>query len=108
MGRSVTGGQVPRSGRWPRLDGTYLYGDYCSGVIWGGTNDGGVWSSVPLLNSNLNISSFGEDEDGELYVTDHVSNNGAVYRIIDTSPTDSVFGDGFESGDTTSWSATQS
>ena len=108
QGCSITGGFRYRGSQFPNLAGTYLYGDYCSGVIWGGTNDGGVWSSVPLLNSNLNISSFGEDEDGELYVTDHVSNNGAVYRIIDTSPTDSVFGDGFESGDTTSWSATQS
>jgi len=107
QGCSVTGGFRYRGSQFPNLAGTYLYADYCTGVIWGGTNDGGVWSSAPLLNSSLNISSFGEDEDGELYVTDHVTNNGAVYRIIDSSPTNNLFEDGFESGDTTAWSDIQ-
>lgn len=106
QGCSITGGYRYRGSQFPNLSGTYLYGDYCTGIIWGGTNDGGGWSSTPLHSSNLNISAFGEDEDGELYVADHLNNNGAVYRIIDTTPTDQVFDDGFESGDTTAWSAT--
>jgi glucose/arabinose dehydrogenase len=81
---SVTGGYVYRGTRTPRLTGTYIYGDYCSGVIWGATrNANGTFTSRVLVNSSLFISTFGEDVNGEVYVADH---RGAVYRIIDTAP----------------------
>jgi hypothetical protein len=80
LGCSVTGGQVSRGHRWPRLDGVYLYGDYCSGRIWA-LEQGldGKWGSRLLLESGLAISSFGEDQAGELYVADLAG--GAIYRL---------------------------
>jgi len=102
-GCSVTGGHRYRGASYPNLQGTYLYADYCSGTIWGAAPAGSGWSSAPLLESSMTISSFGQDEAGELYLADHGS-NGAVYRIVDSSPTNLVFADGFESGDATAWS----
>jgi glucose/arabinose dehydrogenase len=79
-GCSITGGYVYRGAAIPGLAGAYLYGDYCSGRIWAlipGAN--GVWESRLLLESGLSISSFGEDEAGEIYVADLAG--GAVYRL---------------------------
>jgi len=104
QGCSVTGGHRYRGAAFPNLRGTYLYSDYCTGTVWGATTDGSTWSSMPLLSSFLNVSTFGEDEAGEIYLADRIS-SGAVYRIIDSSPTNVVFSDGFESGDTMAWSA---
>ena len=68
---SVTGGYVYRGSQFPELQGLYFYGDYCSGVIWAMWPDGqGGWNNGQLLDSDGTISSFGEDEAGELYVTD--------------------------------------
>jgi hypothetical protein len=57
-----------------------LYGDYCSGRIWGLRRSGGVWESKLLLDSSLNISTFGEDEAGNIFVADHGGGN--IYKII--------------------------
>jgi glucose/arabinose dehydrogenase len=73
---SITGGYVYRGARLPSLDGAYLYGDYCSGEIFSLVN--GVQQI--LLSTDLSISSFGQDQEGELYVVDH---GGAVYRIVE-------------------------
>jgi glucose/arabinose dehydrogenase len=105
QGCSVTGGYRYRGAAFPNLVGYYLYADYCTGTVSGATTNGSTWSSTPLLSSFLSVTTFGEDEAGELYVADHVPGTGAVYRIIDTSPIDPVFIDGFESGDTSAWSA---
>jgi glucose/arabinose dehydrogenase len=75
---SVTGGYVYRGGT-PSLQGTYLFGDFCSGRIWGLRHNGVAWESRLLLDSSLLISTFGEDENGELYVADYGS--GVVFRI---------------------------
>ena len=74
-------------------------------MVWGATEEAGSWSAQPLLSTFLNISTFGEDEAGEVYVADRVSGSGAVYRIVDTSVVDTGFSDGFESGDLSAWSA---
>ncbi len=77
---SVTGGYVYRGKAIEDLDGVYLYGDYCSGKIWGLFPDGGGgFDSRLLLDSSLRISSFGEGSDGELYVVHHW---GGIYRIV--------------------------
>lgn len=78
-GCSVTGGMVYRGRTFPVLDGIYLYGDYCSGRIWGLKNSGGPWASKELARTKLSISTFGEDEAGELYVADY--DGGGIYRI---------------------------
>jgi len=72
---SVTGGYVYRGGDIPSLQGTYLFADYCSGEIFG-TREG---KQEILLDTDFQISSFGEDETGELYVVNH---NGSLHRII--------------------------
>ncbi|MGH9283470.1 MAG: PQQ-dependent sugar dehydrogenase, partial [Acidimicrobiales bacterium] len=77
---SVTGGYVYRGDRIPALRGRYLFADYCSGRLWALTEGAaGRWTMTTLLDSGLRVSSFGEDQDGELYVLDH---GGAVYRIV--------------------------
>jgi hypothetical protein len=72
---SVTGGYVYRGAGGAVPTGTYLYADYCSGEIfaWNGS------AQSVLLDTTLNISSFGEDEQGELYV---VSLGGTVSKIV--------------------------
>lgn len=75
---SITGGYVYRGSQSPDMYGTYLYGDYCSGIIWGYA--GGV--STQLLDTSFAISSFGEDESGEIYL---LSLSGTVDRIIGPS-----------------------
>jgi hypothetical protein len=74
---SITGGYVYRGSQGSLPVGTYVYGDYCSGEILGW--NGG--SQSLLLDTALNISSFGEDEAGELYV---VGLGGTVHRIVAT------------------------
>ncbi len=75
QGCSITGGYVYRGGQYPALDGTYFYGDYCSGTIWGLRQEtDGSWSEAQLLQTNHTISSFGEDEAGEIYLVDHRGN----------------------------------
>lgn len=80
LGCSVTGGHVYRGVAFPTLQGVYVFGDFCSGRIWGLRPSGAEWERVELLQSGLQIASFGEDETGELYVTGY--NNGVLYRIV--------------------------
>ena len=81
---SITGGYVYR-GRTASLVGRYLYGDYCSGEIFllSKTQEGTLGQTPDVaLKAPFRISSFGEDETGELYVLDHA---GGVYRIMPSS-----------------------
>jgi glucose/arabinose dehydrogenase len=76
---SVTGGVVVRDASLPEWNGVYLYGDYCSGTIWGLVRDAaGNWVSEPLFETAFRISSFGADRDGRVYVVDH---SGGLYRL---------------------------
>jgi len=79
-GCSITGGYVYRGPSLPGLNGIYFFGDYCSGYIWGlrRTADGD-WHKLNLWKTAYKISSFGEDEAGELYVVDH---GGEVQQIV--------------------------
>lgn len=82
---SVTGGFRYRGAAHPDLEGIYFYGDYCTGEIFAGTETlPMVWSSEVALDTNFLITTFGEDEAGELYVADQIG--GAVYRIASTAP----------------------
>ena len=60
--------------------GTYVFGDYCTGEIF--VIEGGV--PVVALDTGMRITSFGEDESGEVYVVDH---QGSVHRLIAGSGT---------------------
>ena len=79
-GCAVTGGYVYRGPASPELRGAYVFGDYCSGRIWA-LDAAGPDRQDPavLIDSGLSISSFGEGDDGALYVTD--LGQGAVLRI---------------------------
>lgn len=70
-GCSVTGGAVYR-GSMPEWQGIYLYGDYCSGLVWGLLRGAdGAWQDALLFQTGASISSFGQDEAGEVYLVNH-------------------------------------
>lgn len=76
---SITGGYVYRGQRLPNLEGTYIYGDFCSGEIFSATKAGDTWTQALLLKTPYTISTFGQDQNGEIYVADMAS--GSIYHI---------------------------
>lgn len=80
-GCSITGGYVYRGTTYPNLQGKYLFSDYCNNKIGYIANTGGAitWSNA----FSGNISTFGQDANGELYVAG--LNNGIVSKIVDTT-----------------------
>jgi hypothetical protein len=80
--RSVTGGF------------RYLFGDFCTGEIWGARqNAAGAWVTNRLLDSDLFLVSFGQDRRGRLYAVDF---RGGVYRIVGRGTLESGFENGFQ------------
>ncbi len=80
-GRSVTGGFVYRGADIPGLVGRYVFADFASGRIWALQDDGqGGYSKEELLNTSTGPSSFGVDQDGELYFTDF--NTGRIMQFV--------------------------
>jgi glucose/arabinose dehydrogenase len=77
-GCSVTGGYVYRGQELTELDGIYLYADYCTGTIWWLRQNGDEWEGDVFMNTDLQISSFGEDANGEIYVIHH---SGSVFKL---------------------------
>ncbi|MBI5960614.1 MAG: PQQ-dependent sugar dehydrogenase [Chloroflexi bacterium] len=78
-GCSVTGGYVYRGEQIAGLQGYYFYGDWCTGTIWTAKQDeAGNWQTEVSLESGRSISSFAEDEAGELYLVDY---SGTVLRF---------------------------
>ena len=79
-GCSVIGGYVYRGTLLPSLVGAYVFGDFCSGKIWGLRYDGeSVTEALLLVDSDLMITSFGVDRTGNLYI---VSRNQGLYRLV--------------------------
>jgi glucose/arabinose dehydrogenase len=86
LGCSVTGGYRYRGVLYPSLEGIYFYSDLCSGRIWGAIRqNNGIWVSQQLLDTQLSVTTFGEDEAGELYLADYSA--GVLYQIIGQQPT---------------------
>jgi glucose/arabinose dehydrogenase len=80
-GCSITGGYVYRGTRYPQMCGIYLFGDFCSGRIWGLRREpSGEWEMTLLLETGINISSFSQDAAGEIYVVGY--SDGVVYHLI--------------------------
>jgi glucose/arabinose dehydrogenase len=78
---AITGGYVYRGSRIPKLQGAYVYGDYCTGVVYGAVQSGGVITQSKALGINVpGLTSFGQDPSGELYAVSGW--NGAVYKLI--------------------------
>ena len=85
LGESITGGYVYRGDNLPMLQGIYIYSDYISGIIWGLLySQGKETQNFTLTKTGLNISSFGIDEDSELYFT---AFDGKIYRLAMLSET---------------------
>ena len=87
-GCSVTGGYVYRGKAIPELRGRYIFGDYCTGRIWSFKKENNQMvdfrnEQFILKNNNSSmpqfISSFGEDQQGELYIVDYM---GAIYKFV--------------------------
>lgn len=80
LGNSITGGYVYRGSQSTSLVGRYLFGDFGSGRIWAWIAENAAQPREPtqLLDTDLNISSFGQGNDGELYVVNY---GGTLHRI---------------------------
>ncbi len=85
-GCSLTGGYVYRGSASPALQGVYLYGDFCSGRVFGLVrNANSSWTYGQIASTSYTISSFGQDEQGELYLADYYG--GKIYHISSNSVT---------------------
>jgi glucose/arabinose dehydrogenase len=81
LGCSVSGGLVYRGSAFSALQGIYFFGDFCSGRIWGLRKNGAAWDNALLAdNTTLNITTFGEDESGNVYVVNYA--NGDLLKIL--------------------------
>jgi len=78
-GCSVTGGVVYRGADLPEMNGVYLYGDYCSGQVWGLLKAGDAWQNQQLFRPDVRITGFGADESGEVYLIDQ---GGVIYKLV--------------------------
>jgi glucose/arabinose dehydrogenase len=79
VGCSVIGGYVYRGTLHPSLYGRYFFGDYCTGKIWNVTAAGPDGQAPQkLLESGLQITGWGQDSSGELYLT---ATNGSIYQL---------------------------
>lgn len=76
---AVIGGYVYRGPSFFRMYGTYFYGDECSGRIWGLRKDGASWTAANLFTTTGPISSFGQDQIGNVYVANLSS--GTIYKL---------------------------
>ncbi len=85
IGKSITGGNVYRGKAIPELDGAYIYADYVSNKVWA------LWYDADKKQVIANreiptpkpipVMSFGEDENGETYLTTYASDGQAIYKI---------------------------
>ena len=81
---AIIGGFRYRGTAVPTLHGVFVHGDFCSGRIWGAVESGtGAWTRPLLLDTASSLTTFGEDEAGELYVADL---GGSVYRLVPPAP----------------------
>ena len=80
QGCTVIGGYVYRGERFPFLDGTYVFADYCSGNLFTIDASAEDYATPTVVGKGSNgIAAFGEDDDGELYV---LQLNGTISRVI--------------------------
>ncbi|WCL50916.1 PQQ-dependent sugar dehydrogenase [Leptospira sp. GIMC2001] len=85
LGQSITGGYVYRGTTIPSFQGHYVFGDFVSGTIWSLSYQKGKMTDKMLLKTKMNISTFGEDNFGELYLADF--SKGEVYKLQNAKKT---------------------
>lgn len=83
-GEAIVGGYVYRGNAYPAIRGVYFYADEVTGQFWTLERINSAWVSTEIPKPDLSISSFGEDESGELYAANY--NTGTIYKII-SAPT---------------------
>ena len=81
--RSITGGYVYRGQQNPTLQGAYVYGDFVTGLVWSLRYDGHTVTEHQYLDRVPQPASFGQDRDGELYIT---SFDGRIYKLMPRGP----------------------
>jgi putative heme-binding domain-containing protein len=85
---SVIGGPIYRGSKLPELDGTFIYGDYITGTIWGLKSDGkDSYTHQVLVDTDQRITAFAESSAGELFVLDY-DYTGQIYELIPSGLTD--------------------
>ncbi|MEM1181611.1 MAG: PQQ-dependent sugar dehydrogenase [Acidobacteriota bacterium] len=101
---SVIGGYVYRGSEIPSLSGYILFNDWCSGeTFFANQTSPGVWTTTQWDDvPGFNLVGYGEDENGEIYLT----LGEEIQRLVSPSGAGRIFQDGFESGDTSEWTAT--
>jgi glucose/arabinose dehydrogenase len=77
-GCSITGGYVYRGTAVPSLEGRYVFGDFCSGDVWSGAQNGSALSDIRSEGKVDQLAGFGEDASGELYAE---SLTGSVFKL---------------------------
>jgi glucose/arabinose dehydrogenase len=85
VGKSLTGGLVYRGKQLPELEGHYVYGDYVSNKMWALRYDEEkkrVVANRPLIDPGLPVMSFGEDEQGEIYMMTATPSGRGVFRFV--------------------------
>ncbi|MBM3714104.1 MAG: PQQ-dependent sugar dehydrogenase, partial [Actinobacteria bacterium] len=79
LGESIIGGYVYHGKAIPELEGVYIYADFITGYIWGlAYFEGQAPQNFTLTKTDLNISSFGLNQNQELYLT---AFDGKIYRL---------------------------
>ena len=82
QGCAITGGPVMYDPRLPEWDGVVLYGDACSGRIWGLRRDqNGHWRGGLLFNTDFHITTFGLDAEGRILLADYHDEGASIYRL---------------------------
>jgi glucose/arabinose dehydrogenase len=76
---AIIGGYVYRGTAIPNLVGAYIYGDFCTGVVYGAVQSGGVITQHRALTNVPLLTSFGQAPNGDLYAT---SRAGTVYKLV--------------------------
>jgi uncharacterized repeat protein (TIGR03806 family) len=82
VGQSITGGYVYRGSAIPALQGRYVFGDFATGNVFTiarDTTPTQTLTAATAFSSGQNISSFGQGNDGELYIVEY--SNGNLYRL---------------------------
>ena len=78
-GEAVTGGYVYRGTTYPSMQGTYFLADFAVGKIWGIKRSGATWAHALLLDTPYQISTFGVDAAGDLWIADYAG--AAIYKL---------------------------
>jgi glucose/arabinose dehydrogenase len=80
FGCAIVGGYMYRGALFPPMQGYYFYSDECSGIVNVLRHDPiKGWVSIRVADTPYNVSTFGQDENGEIYFTDYGA--GDIYKI---------------------------